>query len=109
MTSTEAQQRIAQVRQLARDEESRLWESGWAEQGQVDVNDVQGIFDEWLSQQPRAYENKIPPDVQAAMRRLLPETDEAMGTLEVIRHGPDGQPLPPETPPTSSLVPIRVT
>lgn len=103
LTSTEAQQRIAQVRQLAREEETRLWESGWAERGQVDVNDVQGIFDEWLSQQPRAYENKIPADVQAAMRRLVPEVDEAMP--EVVRYGPDGQPLPTE--PTSSLVPIR--
>lgn len=103
VTSTDAQQRIAQVRQLARDEETRLWESGWAEQGQVDVNDVQGIFDEWLSQQPRAYENKLPAEVQAAMRRLVPEVDDAMP--EVVRYGPDGQPLPTE--PTSSLVPIR--
>lgn len=89
LTSTEAQQRIAQVRQLAREEETRLWESGWAERGQVDVNDVQGIFDEWLSQQPRAYENKIPADVQAALARLMPEKDPILEGVEVIKHTPE--------------------
>lgn len=90
LTSTEAQQRIAQVRQLAREEETRLWESGWAERGQVDVNDVQGIFDEWLSQQPKIYDNVLPKDVEDALARLKPQApkvDPILEGVEIVRHG----------------------
>lgn len=80
-----ARQRIEATRQAFREQETQLWQAVGAdgEGAMVPVDPLRTRLRAYLSSQPKAYDNAMPEDVQAALYRLNP--NEPLAELTPIR------------------------
>ena len=80
-----ARQRIEATRQAFREQETQLWRAVGAdgEGAMVPVDPLRARLRAYLSSQPKAYDNAMPEDVQAALYRLNPQ--EPLAELTPIR------------------------
>lgn len=85
-SSAQARQRIGNIREGMRKQETELFEKGWAKEAMVDAAEVQAVLQNWLKGQPVAFQNKLPPDVKATLARLLPEeaADEVSDAAKIL-------------------------